>query len=84
MKFELQKKLDASRDRLVNELDITIGFLATLVAKNIITPENKANIEVSLLHNDFSILLLGSRIAIIFEPICVGQLVSELIKEMVS
>ena len=46
MKDELQKKLNGSRNRLVNELNIDVGFLAALMTNDIITSENKATIEV--------------------------------------
>ena len=46
MHEELIKKLHRHLDRLVNELDVSVSLLASLLAKEVIDEENKAAIQV--------------------------------------
>ena len=47
MHKELTRKLYKNFNRLVNELNVSVSFLASLMAKEVINDENKAAIKVS-------------------------------------
>ena len=46
MREELRKKLEENQSRLVDELDVSTSFLASLLCKGVIKNEHKAEIEV--------------------------------------
>ena len=48
MHKELTRKLYKNFNRLVNELNVSVSFLASLMAKEVINDENKAAIKVSI------------------------------------